>query len=160
MRNSEVSHSGAGGHMRDDERVVREILIPALREDAWRAVTEPDGVAAWLGGDAVLEPRPRGTVRCRRADGTELEGVVVSVTAPIRLVLLWAEARRDADAEQRDPSGPRLAPELAEASRVEIVLLEDPEGTRITVTESRVGAEGGWLLFGTGPTSALAGTGS
>jgi uncharacterized protein YndB with AHSA1/START domain len=109
--------------MGDGDRVVREVVLPARREDVWAAITRPEHLSEWFGGAVDLEPEPRGRVHHRDADGAAWEGVVLSADRPLRLAWWWS--RVDADIEGVD-----------EGTRVEFVLLEHPEGTTLTVTET------------------------
>ena len=109
--------------MRDGDRVLREVVLPARREDVWAAITRPEHLSEWFGGAVDLEPEPRGRVRHRDASGAMWEGVVLSADRPFRLVWWWS--RVDADIEDAD-----------EGTRVEFVLLEHSEGTTLTVTET------------------------
>ena len=107
---------------RDRGRVTREILLEAPRDEVWEAITRPERLAAWFGGEIELDPVPRGHVEHRSPDGSRRTGWVVSVDRPLRLVLWWTEA----DAGRADGTGTRL----------EFVLLAHEGGTLLTVTES------------------------
>lgn len=105
--------------------VTREILLAAPRDEVWEAITRPERLAEWFGGEIDLEPVPRGRVEHRGPDGSRRTGRVVSVDRPMRLVLWWSEIQ-DEDGE---PAG-------AGGTRVEFVLLAHGDGTLLTVTES------------------------
>lgn len=119
--------------MAGDDAVTREMVLPFPRDDVWRALTDPASVGEWLGPEAVLDATPRGEVACRRSDGALVRGTVLSVTPPLRLVLVWAP-------EARSPDGP------PDPTRVEIVLTREGEGTLLTVRESA--AIGLWVPGG------------
>jgi uncharacterized protein YndB with AHSA1/START domain len=109
---------------RDEGRVTREIVLAAPRDEVWEAITRPERLAEWFGGEIDIDPVPRGRVEHRAPDGSRRAGRVVSVDAPMRLVLWWADAE---DA----PGGT-----AAGGTRVEFVLLAHGDGTLLTVTES------------------------
>ena len=111
---------------RDGGRVTREVLLPASREEVWEAITRPERLAEWFGGELELEAVPRGRVEHRAPDGSRRAGRVVSVDRPLRLVLWWADAD---EGEGEDVAG-------ATGTRVEFVLLTHDDGTLLTVTES------------------------
>jgi len=108
------------------DRVTREIALAAPRSEVWEAITRPERLAEWFGGELDLDPVPRGRVEHRAADGTQRSGRVVSVDRPVRLALWWAEANPDRDGGDAAPAG----------TRVEFVLLEHEGGTLLSVTES------------------------
>jgi uncharacterized protein YndB with AHSA1/START domain len=89
--------------------VEREAVVPATREEAWRAILE----SGWLGDGARIDPRPGGKVL---APGQE--GFVEEAERASRLVFWWSA-------------------EGEEASRVEIELQEAEEGTRVRIVEAR-----------------------
>lgn len=115
--------------MTNEESVTRQAFLAVPREAAWRAITDPTRIGDWLGPGAVLDPRPRGEVACCRSDGTPVRGVVVSVTSPARLVLIWAPESRPSE-------------ESSPPTRVEIVLTPEGDGTLLTIRESAAG--GAW----------------
>jgi uncharacterized protein YndB with AHSA1/START domain len=89
--------------------VERELVLPADPEEVWESLAEP----SWLGDDARIELHPAGEVRAgKRA------GFVEWADPPRGLAFWWSEGGE-------------------EATRVELNLEEVPEGTRVTVTESR-----------------------
>jgi len=104
------------------ERVTREALLPAPRQQVWAALTQADRLGDWLGGDVQIDPRPRGRVVVRGSGCVERQGRVVAVNQPYRLVIEWWEGSED-----RSDTGP--------ATRVEFVLQEEEGGTRLTVSE-------------------------
>ena len=89
--------------------LTREITLPATPEEVWESLTEP----AWLGEDAAIDLRPDGEVRV--GDRT---GFVEEAEEPHRLVFWWSAPDED-------------------ASRVELELEAEPDGTRVRVVESR-----------------------
>jgi uncharacterized protein YndB with AHSA1/START domain len=101
------------------DEVARELVVPADREETWSALTEREGLEAWLAEEAELELRPGGEARFALPGGEERTGFVEEVAPGERLVLWWS------------------AEDDSEATRVELVLEDDPEGTRVRVVESR-----------------------
>jgi uncharacterized protein YndB with AHSA1/START domain len=89
--------------------VERELLLPATPEEVWESLSEP----AWLGEDAQIDLRPSGDVR---AGGRT--GFVEWADPPAGVAFWWSE-------------------DGGEATRVEIALEPEHDGTRMTVTESR-----------------------
>lgn len=96
------------------DRIERELLLPALREDVWDAVTS----AGWLADEVHLDLFPGGDA-CFRSRESVKNGWVEEALAPARLAFWWAT--------DGDP-----------ATRVELTL--EPEGeaaTRLRVVETR-----------------------
>ena len=105
------------------DRVEREALLTAPPAEVWRALTEPQRLAAWFADRVEVDLRPGGELSLRMLDGSERHGFVEAADAPTRLVLWWREGAVEDDEE--------------ELTRVEIVLAEAPEGTVLRVVESR-----------------------
>ena len=99
------------------DEVRRDALLAATPAEVWRALTDPAALSSWFGGDVRIDPRPRGDVVERRPDGTTREGIVISVVPSVRLVIAWSETT------------------TSPASRLEVVLEPEGDGTRMTVTE-------------------------
>lgn len=97
------------------------MTLPATREEVWAALTEADRLAERFANEADLELVPGGKGVFRWADGSERRAVVEEVEAERRFVFL----RGDEEAR----------------TRVTIVLDDDAEGTRVTVTETVSAAE-------------------
>jgi uncharacterized protein YndB with AHSA1/START domain len=91
------------------DAVERELLVPEAPEEVWRSLSQP----GWLGDDASIELWPAGEVRAG-----ERSGFVEEADEPRRLVFWWSVPGE-------------------EASRVELDLEEEDDGTRVRVTESR-----------------------
>jgi uncharacterized protein YndB with AHSA1/START domain len=103
--------------MADDTAVEREITVPVDPERAWRMVTEPEHLEQWFAERVELDPIPGSPVRVVSDDGAERHGVVEEVDAPRRLRFVW----------YAPPDGP--------PSSVEIEVVPDPGGSRISVIE-------------------------
>jgi uncharacterized protein YndB with AHSA1/START domain len=106
--------------------VRREIVLEAPREEVWEAVTDPERLEEWFANDVELEVEPGGAGCFRWDDGTVRHAVVEEVEEERRLAFRWWE----------DEEAP---------SSVEVVLEDDPDGTRLTVTEAP-SAEWSWAL--------------
>lgn len=96
-----------------DEKIERELLVDAPREDVWEAIVG-DG---WLAEEVEVDLRIGGDAVFRSGETTKT-GWVEDVLAPERLTFWWA-----ADGEP--------------ASRVELWVLAEAEATRVRVIESR-----------------------
>jgi uncharacterized protein YndB with AHSA1/START domain len=120
------------------DRVVREVVLPAGRDEVWDAITRPERLAEWFGGEVEIDPTPRGRVSHRTTDGGVRTGFVLSADRPFRLTFWWAPEDMDDDDE---------------GTQVEFVLLEHPEGTALTVTEFPASNP---AIRGTGPSPAMA----
>lgn len=99
------------------ERVEREVVLPASREEAWQALTDPGQVEEWLADEVEFDLRPGGDLTMR-TNGEEREGFFELIEEPSRLVFWWGEPG-------------------SELARVEVDLAEVEEGTRVRVVESR-----------------------
>jgi len=100
--------------------VDRRMVLEAPTADVWRALTEPEELAAWWGEGSRLEPTPGGEGRFVE-DGEPVRlARVVEVRPGRRLVLDWWPEDPDAD----EP-----------AARVTIELTPCPFGTILTVVE-------------------------
>jgi uncharacterized protein YndB with AHSA1/START domain len=101
------------------EMVERQVTLPAPRQDVWDALTEPDRVAAWFGGQVEWDLQPGGAARFHDEDGSERAGVIDTVAAGQVLRFRWW------------PNG-----EGGPESEVTYTLEDVPDGTRLTVTEA------------------------
>ena len=95
------------------------MTLPLTREEAWEAISDPAELERWLAEEAELEAEPGGDVAVRFDDGSEREGVVEEAEPGERLALRWWDVG--------DPW---------DASRVEFILDDAPEGTRLIVVET------------------------
>jgi uncharacterized protein YndB with AHSA1/START domain len=110
-----IAREPAGGSKRSmTERIERELLLPAPREQVWEVVTG----AGWLADEVELDLVPGGDALFRSRESLK-SGWVEEASAPARLAFWWATSD--------DP-----------ATRVEITL--EPAGdtvTRLRVVETR-----------------------
>src|SRR5688572_18441024 len=104
--------------LRDMDTVERHVTLPADLHDTWELVTRPEDLAAWLGAEVVLDPRPGALGEVLDHDGTRRRLVVDEVDEGHRLSWRWWT-----DDDE------------AAASRVEITLLPTDGGTRVHVLE-------------------------
>lgn len=108
-----------------DEPIERRITLDAPLGRVWEAVTDPDHLEAWLGGEVELDPRAGAPITVRWHDGSTSRGLVERVEAPHRLVLRW-----------RRISGAGLSLQVGPPTRVEFVLEPtERDRTVVTVTE-------------------------
>ena len=98
--------------------VRREVVLAATREEVWAALTRSEELSAWFGADVEIDPRPRGPMTARAADGSVRRGTVVAANAPWRLVLAWEPEAGE-----------------TEGSHVELTLEDVEDGVRLTVVE-------------------------
>ena len=102
-------------------------FLPAEPSDVWEVLTSPDGVESWLGEGSdlpAIEGAPLDVADVET--GIRRVGRVETVEPGRRLGFVWwPEGRDDSD-----------------ASRVELVLTPDADGTRLDVIELPVVASG------------------
>ena len=117
-----------------------ELRIAAPPEVVFPYFTDPARMVDWMGVAAVLDPRPGGTFRVEHDRRNVVVGEYVEVQPPHRVVFTWGY----------DGSDPITAPG---ASRVEITLEADGDGTRLTLLHhdlperARDLHAGGWAHF-------------
>ncbi len=104
----------------DTPSATTEIDVDASPEDVWRALSTDEGIEAWLGEGATIDPTPGGEIRAPDpATGVEREGTVVESTdADRRLRYRWWPVS--------DPASP---------SSVTIDVVPTVHGTRVIVVE-------------------------
>ena len=95
--------------------IIREIILPAPREDVWEALTDPERLEDWFANTVELDLRPGGGASFRWGNGEERHATFTEVEAGRRLAFDW-----DDEAE----------------GEVEFTLDDDVDGTRLTVIES------------------------
>jgi uncharacterized protein YndB with AHSA1/START domain len=113
----------------ETQTVAREVTLPAGRDEVWEALTSEELLEQWLAADVDLDVREGGEGVFRFDDGEERPATIEAVDDAERLVFRW---RRYA----------------AEETRVELVLHDVAEGTRLVVVESTLGAAGPQALAG------------
>ena len=105
------------------DEVKREVVLGAVREEVWSALTDPERLAEWLGEALTVELRAGGELVVRLPGGEERRGFVEEADPPAALVLWWRPI---------DENG-----EEGELTRVAFLLEPSAEGTRLRVVESR-----------------------
>jgi uncharacterized protein YndB with AHSA1/START domain len=114
-----------------DSIVERSIDLDVGPDDLWRAITDPDELAAWFAPEVELDVVPGGHGRFVDDDGVARSAVIDDVEPGRRLVLRWWP----------DAEGP------AQASVVTLLVAPRTGGARLVVTEQlavpvgRMGAE-------------------
>jgi uncharacterized protein YndB with AHSA1/START domain len=99
--------------------VRRQVVFSSPREEVWRALTEPARLAEWFANEAELDIRPGGEGVFRWGDGSVRRAVFEQVEDGRSLAFTWHEEE-----------------DAASATRVELRLDDEPEGTRLTVVET------------------------
>lgn len=98
--------------------------MPARPDEVWEVLTDPDGVASWLGDGSDLPPVEGADLDVADVEtGVRRVGTVERVEPGRRLGFVWWPADRDDGA-----AGDR-------ATRVEITLVPDGDHTRLRITE-------------------------
>jgi uncharacterized protein YndB with AHSA1/START domain len=73
----------------DGDAVVRELELEVPAAEVWSALTRPDRLSAWLGGDVSLDVRVGGRGTVRREDGATRRVVVEALEPERMLALRW-----------------------------------------------------------------------
>jgi uncharacterized protein YndB with AHSA1/START domain len=102
------------------DRIERQMTLPAAREEVWAAITEPEQISKWFGTETELDLRAGGE-GVFRWDETEVPVTVEEVSPPSRFSYRW-------EPSQTPSGGPRTL--------VEFELEEIPGGTRLSLVES------------------------
>jgi uncharacterized protein YndB with AHSA1/START domain len=120
--------------------IERELRIAARPETVFEFWTDPEKLAQWMGRNVRIDPRPGGEYRIDYNGSDIARGTFVELEPPLRLVLTWGwEA-------PGDPTPPG-------ASRVEVTLVPDGDGTILRLRHSGLVAEAvtghaeGWDQF-------------
>lgn len=111
------------------DEVSREVVVRAVREELWSALTEPERLGEWLGEVLAIELRPGGELVLRLPGGEERHGFVEEVDPPSALVVWWRPV--DADGEEGELTRVEFRLERSEESG------EDEDGTLLRIVESR-----------------------
>ena len=98
--------------------IERTVVLPVEPDELWEALTDPEEVAVWFGGDVVWELEPGGRVHALDDEGDEREGCVEEIETGRRLRFSWW------------PVGDRSL-----ASEVTYTVEPDAEGSLLTVRE-------------------------
>jgi uncharacterized protein YndB with AHSA1/START domain len=114
------------------------IDIEAPADVVFDHLTTAEGMVAWMGQHAELDPVPGGRF-CVDINGIPIRGSYAEVDAPHRLVVTWGVAGSD-----EFPAG---------SSRVEFTLTPTPDGTRLHLVHTdlpepqRDGYAAGWASY-------------
>jgi uncharacterized protein YndB with AHSA1/START domain len=73
--------------------VRRSVHLPAPVAAVWAALTDPERLSAWLGGDVDLDPFPGGQITVQE-DGHLRRGVIVDMEPLRRLEIRWLPPSR------------------------------------------------------------------
>jgi uncharacterized protein YndB with AHSA1/START domain len=98
--------------------VTRQVDVEVSPDELWQAITDDDERAAWWGGDTSLDLRPGGDGHATDPDGTVRRIRVDEVEPGRRLAYRWWTDDDD-------------------GSSVELLVVPRPDGSRLTVTETR-----------------------
>ena len=91
----------------------KEIVLPAPREEVWRALTDPERLADWFANEVELDLRPGGDAYFGWDNGEQRRATVTDVEPGERLAFSWEDE-----------------------GEVEFTLADDVDGTRLTVVET------------------------
>jgi uncharacterized protein YndB with AHSA1/START domain len=98
-----------------------EIRIAAKPETVFDFFTDPDKMIQWMGRSAELDARPGGAFRCDINGDAIAAGQYLELDPPSRIVFSWGWEGEDAVTKPG-------------ASRVEVSLAADGDGTRLRLT--------------------------
>ena len=104
------------------DRIERSLELAHPPETVWAALTTADGLSAWFGNEATIDPRPGGAGRMTFASGVSVEMRVGRVEEPRVFGFTW----RIPDLPDDDPR----------RTYVEFTLEPVPAGTRLQVVET------------------------
>jgi len=88
MRETGELHPGG-----DAGAVHRSVHLPSPAAAVWAALTDPEQLSAWLGGDVELDPVPGGQITVQE-DGRLRRGVIVDMEPLRRLEIRWLPPSR------------------------------------------------------------------
>jgi uncharacterized protein YndB with AHSA1/START domain len=100
--------------------IIKEIVLPASRDEVWEALTDPDRLEDWFANTVELDLRPGGGASFGWGNGEERHATFTEVEPGRRLAFDWDEAGSGGEG----------------GGEVEFTLDDDAGGTRLTVIES------------------------
>lgn len=110
--------------VRKQDRIERQVVVPAPIERVWRAITSADELARWFGDIAEIDLTVGGSARFGWSDhGRTFEAVIEAVEPPARLAFRWAVL-------------PDTAVDESPSTLVEYTLETVEDGTRVRVLET------------------------
>jgi len=104
------------------DRIQRTVELAHPPQKVWAALTTAEGLAAWFGNEAVIDPRPGGSARMSWNHGFTVQMRVERVEEPVVFGYTWQISGLPEDDPRR--------------TYVEFTLEPAGAGTRLTVTES------------------------
>jgi uncharacterized protein YndB with AHSA1/START domain len=128
----------------------RRLNIPATAERVWDALTEPDQVAGWFGGEMDWTLEAGSSLRFRGNDGQVRDGTILEVRPGRFLRFEWWPSR----ASQGETSGDAGPADPGEVSEVSYLLEPTAGATVLTVQEAPLAAAGSQARATSGPTCA------
>lgn len=108
----------------------RQVVIPASPDRVWEALTDPESLRGWFGGEFDWELTEGSQLGFRGESGDERRGRVEEVRPERRLRFVWWPAGTPGEAGEASDAG--------EASEVSCTLEPVDEGVRLTVQERPV----------------------
>ena len=117
------------------DRIERSVELAHPPAKVWAALTTPEGLSAWFGDRAELDPQPGGVFSLDMGDALA-RGAYITVDPPYRVVFSWGIPGSDT----LPPGG----------STVEVVLTPDGDDTMVVLTHRDVppthieGHRAGW----------------
>lgn len=85
----------AGGASRGMRLVDRRLYIDAPPSRVYRLLTDAERLVEWMAPEAVVEPRPGGTITWRHANGDRCGGTFVELVPDRRVVFTYGWERPD-----------------------------------------------------------------
>jgi uncharacterized protein YndB with AHSA1/START domain len=104
------------------DAVERDLILPASPDEVWEELTDPERLGEWFGAEVDGDVQTGESVRFTWPDGSQRRAVFERVEEPRRLVFRWVPS-------DDDP-----------ASRVEIEIDEDADGSAVRVIERQIEA--------------------
>ncbi|HVA73936.1 MAG TPA: SRPBCC domain-containing protein [Acidimicrobiales bacterium] len=105
----------------------RHVKVPASAERVWEALTDPEQMCGWFGGEMAWVLEPGAPLSYHGDDGERRQGTVEEVRPARRLRFVW---------------WPSDGADSAEASEVTYLLQPAADGTSLTVQETPLHAAG------------------
>jgi uncharacterized protein YndB with AHSA1/START domain len=103
----------------------RLMTVPVSAQQVWDAITDPEQIPGWFGGEMEWVLEPGGGLTYRGQDGERRRGTVEEVRPGRRLRFVWWEADDEGD-----------------ASEVTYLIQPSPTGATLTVQETPLNGRG------------------
>lgn len=139
-RNLQVAYQGIFA-MSGTDRIEKQVILNAPRERVWRAIANADEFGTWFGAE-LDAPFVAGTAIPARIVPTRVDAEVAEKQAPHAGKAFQIEVERVEPMSRLSfrwhPYEPEDEADLASmpTTRVEFVLEDHPQGTRLTISES------------------------